>query len=139
MTRIPAHLRGPALTAAGLVVALALVALATAARAQAEGLPPVADPGLGALAPLLDGAGSAGLFAVAVIGIVRDWRREWREESSRHAGERERSKPAVVRAERSAHKRFVDGGARPSRALVGQALRIGPSTWRGFRCDRPSF
>jgi len=58
---VPRHLRGPLLTAAGLAAALALTALATAARAQAEGLPPAADPGLGALAPLLDGAGPAGV------------------------------------------------------------------------------
>jgi len=92
MTRLPAHLRGPALTAAGLVVALALVALATAARAQAEGLPPVADPGLGALAPLLDGAGPAGVVVAVLVGV---WR-EWRAEAQRHAAERERLREDVA-------------------------------------------
>ncbi len=81
---VPRHLRGPALTAAGLVVALALVALATAARAQAEGVPPAADPGLGALAPLLDGAGPAGVVVAVLVGV---WR-EWRAEAQRHAEER---------------------------------------------------
>jgi hypothetical protein len=92
MTRIPTHLRGPALTAAGLVVALALVALATAARAQAEGLPPAADPGLGALAPLLDGAGPAGVVVAVMVGV---WR-EWRAEAQRHAAERERLREDVA-------------------------------------------
>ncbi len=81
MQRIPAHLRSPALYA---LVGLALVALATAARAQAEGLPPVADPGLGALAPLLDGAGPAGVVVAVLVGV---WR-EWRAEAQRHAAER---------------------------------------------------
>jgi hypothetical protein len=92
MRSIPTHLRGPALTAAGLVVALALVALATAARAQAEGLPPVADPGLGALAPLLDGAGPAGVVVAVLVGV---WR-EWRAEAQRHAAERERLREDVA-------------------------------------------
>jgi len=89
---LPTHLRGPLLAAAGLVVALALVALATAARAQAEGLPPVADPGLGALAPLLDGAGPAGVVVAVLVGV---WR-EWRAEAQRHAAERERLREDVA-------------------------------------------
>ena len=112
MPSLPAYLRGPALVA--LCAAGACLACAAAAWAQAPDLAPAlpagpaagADPGLGALAPLLDGAGSAGLFAVAVIGIVRDWRREWREESSRHAAERERLREdvAALRRELDHHR-----------------------------------
>ncbi len=116
MKSIPAHLRGPALYAVVGLALLALAAWATDALAQAEGLPPVADPGLGALAPLLDGAGSAGLFAVAVIGIVRDWRREWREESSRHAGERERLREDVAALRRELEHLRLDTTHRLERA-----------------------
>jgi hypothetical protein len=89
---VPRHLRGPLLTAAGLAAALALIALATAARAQAEGLPPAADPGLGAQAPLLDGAGPAGVVVAVLVGV---WR-EWRAEAQRHAAERERLREDVA-------------------------------------------
>jgi hypothetical protein len=112
MKAIPAHLRGPALTAAGLVVALALVALATAARAQAEGLPPVADPGLGALAPLLDGAGPAGVVVAVMVGV---WR-EWRAEAQRHAAERERLREDVAALRRELEHLRLDTTHRLERA-----------------------
>jgi hypothetical protein len=84
MRSIPAHLRGPALYAVVGLALLALAAWATDALAQAEGLPPAADPGLGALAPLLDGAGPAGVVVAVLVGV---WR-EWRAEAQRHAEER---------------------------------------------------
>jgi len=109
---LPRHLRGPALTAAGLVVALALVALATAARAQAEGLPPTADPGLGALAPLLDGAGPAGVVVAVLVGV---WR-EWRAEAQRHAAERERLREDVAALRRELEHLRLDTTHRLERA-----------------------
>jgi hypothetical protein len=109
---LPTHLRGPLLAAAGLAVALALVALATAARAQAEGLPPVADPGLGALAPLLDGAGPAGVVVAVMVGV---WR-EWRAEAQRHAAERERLREDVAALRRELEHLRLDTTHRLERA-----------------------
>jgi hypothetical protein len=89
---LPRYLRGPALVAVVGLALLALAAWATDALAQAEGLPPAADPGLGALAPLLDGAGPAGVVVAVMVGV---WR-EWRAEAQRHAAERERLREDVA-------------------------------------------
>jgi hypothetical protein len=112
MPRIPAHLRGPALYAVVGLALLALAAWATDALAQAEGLPPAADPGLGALAPLLDGAGPAGVVVAVLVGV---WR-EWRAEAQRHAAERERLREDVAALRRELEHLRLDTTHRLERA-----------------------
>ena len=112
MKTIPAHLRGPALYAVVGLALLALAAWATDALAQVEGLPPVADPGLGALAPLLDGAGPAGVVVAVMVGV---WR-EWRAEAQRHAAERERLREDVAALRRELERLALDTAHRLERA-----------------------
>lgn len=110
--RIPAHLRGPALYAVVGLAILALAAWATDALAQADGLPPAADPGLGALAPLLDGAGPAGVVVAVLVGV---WR-EWRAEAQRHAAERERLREDVAGLRQALDRLTLDTAHRLERA-----------------------
>jgi hypothetical protein len=112
MKTIPTHLRGPALYALVGLALLALAAWATDALAQAEGLPPAADPGLGALAPLLDGAGPAGVVVAVLVGV---WR-EWRAEAQRHAAERERLREDVAALRRELEHLRLDTTHRLERA-----------------------
>jgi hypothetical protein len=112
LPHVPTHLRGPALYAAVGLALLALAAWATDALAQAEGLPPAADPGLGALAPLLDGAGPAGVVVAVLVGV---WR-EWRAEAARHAAERERLREDVAALRRELEHLRLDTAHRLERA-----------------------
>jgi membrane-associated protease RseP (regulator of RpoE activity) len=96
--RIPAHLRGPALVVVAGVVAFAVAAFAATAGAQVDGAPvsgaaPAGD--LGALAPLLQGAGPSGVILAALAAA---WK-QWRDEAARHAEERAKMREAMAALE----------------------------------------
>ena len=114
---VPRHLRGPLLYALAGLALLALAVVATDALAQAEALPAAADPGLGALAPLLDGAGPAGVVVAVLVGV---WR-EWRTEAQRHAAERESLRADVAALRRELDRLSLDTTHRLERAADGVA------------------
>ena len=92
--RIPAHLRGPALVVVAGVVAFAIAAFAATAGAQVDGAPVpggAAAGDLGALAPLLQGAGPSGVILAALAAA---WK-QWRDEAARHAEERAKMREAM--------------------------------------------
>ena len=93
LPRIPAHLRGPALVVVAGLAAFALAAFAATAGAQVEGAPMPAPAGgdLGALAPLLQGAGPSGVILAALAAA---WK-QWRDEAARHAEERAKMREAM--------------------------------------------
>jgi hypothetical protein len=98
LPRIPAHLRGPALVVVAGVAAFAIAAFAATAGAQVDGAPvpgaaPVGD--LGALAPLLQGAGPSGVILAALAAA---WK-QWRDEAARHAEERAKMREAMAALE----------------------------------------
>jgi membrane-associated protease RseP (regulator of RpoE activity) len=96
--RIPAHLRGPALVVVAGAVAFAVAAFAATAGAQVDGapVPGAAAPGdLGALAPLLQGAGPSGVILAALAAA---WK-QWRDEAARHAEERAKMREAMAALE----------------------------------------
>jgi hypothetical protein len=99
LPRIPAHLRGPALVVVAGAVAFAVAAFAATAGAQVDGTP--AMPGataagdLGALAPLLQGAGPSGVILAALAAA---WK-QWRDEAARHAEERAKMREAMAALE----------------------------------------
>jgi len=98
MPRIPAHLRGPALVVVAGAVAFAVAAFAATAGAQVDGapVPGAAAPGdLGALAPLLQGAGPSGVILAA---LAAGWK-QWRDEAARHAEERAKMREAMAALE----------------------------------------
>jgi hypothetical protein len=98
LPRIPAHLRGPALVVVAGAVAFAVAAFAATAGAQVDGapVPGAAAPGdLGALAPLLQGAGPSGVILAALAAA---WK-QWRDEAARHAEERAKMREAMAALE----------------------------------------
>jgi hypothetical protein len=98
LPRIPAHLRGPALVVVAGVAAFAIATFAATAGAQVDGAPvPGAAPAgdLGALAPLLQGAGPSGVILAALAAA---WK-QWRDEAARHAEERAKMREAMAALE----------------------------------------
>jgi hypothetical protein len=96
--RIPAHLRGPALVVVAGAVAFAIAAFAATAGAQVDGAPvpgAAAAGDLGALAPLLQGAGPSGVILAALAAA---WK-QWRDEAARHAEERAKMREAMAALE----------------------------------------
>ena len=98
LPRIPAHLRGPALVIVAGAVAFATAAFAATAGAQVDGAPvpgTAAAGDLGALAPLLQGAGPSGVILAALAAA---WK-QWRDEAARHAEERAKMREAMAALE----------------------------------------
>jgi hypothetical protein len=98
MKSIPAHLRGPALVVVAGAVAFAVAAFAATAGAQVDGAPvpgAAAAGDLGALAPLLQGAGPSGVILAALAAA---WK-QWRDEAGRHAEERAKMREAMAALE----------------------------------------
>jgi hypothetical protein len=96
--RIPAHLRGPALVVVAGAVAFAVAAFAATAGAQVDVAPvpgAAAAGDLGALAPLLQGAGPSGVILAALAAA---WK-QWRDEAARHAEERAKMREAMAALE----------------------------------------
>jgi hypothetical protein len=98
LPRIPAHLRGPTLVVVAGVIAFAVAAFAATAGAQVDGAPApgaAAAGDLGALAPLLQGAGPSGVILAALAAA---WK-QWRDEAARHAEERAKMREAMAALE----------------------------------------
>jgi hypothetical protein len=94
LPRIPTHLRGPALVIVAGAVAFVVAAFAATAGAQVDGAPVpggAAAGDLGALAPLLQGAGPSGVILAALAAA---WK-QWRDEAARHAEERAKMREAM--------------------------------------------